>query len=173
VEPNSSTNTREKVVFDCNIFLQFLLNPNGPAGRCVQIALDGKVELLVSDAVLDELHDLPQKAVAIKFGIDESTITRFVQSLLQQATYVAIVSEAFLHPIDPDDSCYVNLALAGNASLIVSRDKHLLGLNDATKVWSADFRSRFPNLRVVAVEKFLSEWDGRQPGASGKPLHPS
>jgi hypothetical protein len=44
--------TRDKVVYDCNVYLQFLFNRNGPSGRCVSLALDGHVQLFVSDAVL-------------------------------------------------------------------------------------------------------------------------
>jgi len=39
----------------------------------------------------------------------------------------------------------------------VSRDRHLLNLNNPAKPWSADFRSRFPSLRVFTVEQMLSE----------------
>ena len=156
---SSQISPRERVVFDCNIFLQFLLNPHGPAGRCMRIALDGHVELLISEPILIELRELPLKSVATKNGIDEAIIEQLIYSLLQQATYVTTVTEHFIHPIDPDDSAYVNLALSGNAPVIVSRDRHLLGLNDPSKPWSAGFRSQFPHLRVISAEQFLREWD--------------
>ena len=161
MESNLSNSAKEKCVFDCNIYLQFLLNPHGPAGRCVQIALDGKLELLLSEPVLAELRELPEKGIAIKNGIDDEMITRFISSLLQKSTFLDSIRDDFQHPIDPDDSCYVNLALTGGASIIVSRDRHLLGLRDAAKPWSADFRTRFPNLRILPVEQFLKEWDAK------------
>jgi putative PIN family toxin of toxin-antitoxin system len=159
VAPSSSSSAPDRIVFDCNIFLQFLLNPNGPAGRCISLALARQVELLLSEPVLTELRELPEKPVAIKYGIDDQIISRFILSLLQQAVYLENVTEQFQHPIDPDDSCYVNLALAGNAMLIVSRDKHLLGLNDPAKPWSEEFRRRFPHLRILTAEAFLREQD--------------
>ena len=41
-----------RVVFDCNTFLQGLAAPGGPAGRCVQLAIDGKISLFLSPAFL-------------------------------------------------------------------------------------------------------------------------
>ena len=57
----SVSEQREKVVYDCNIHLQYLLNPDGSAGACVQAALRGCVELLVSHYVLDELREMPNR----------------------------------------------------------------------------------------------------------------
>lgn len=163
MESSSQSSLREKCVFDCNILLQFLLNPSGPAGRCVKTTLDGNLELLLSAPVLSELRELPEKAIAIKNGLDDAAITRFIVSLLQNATFLEDVNEDFHHPVDPDDSCYVNLAISEGASIIVSRDRHLLGLNDVNKPWSADFRARFPILRILTVEQFLRELDAKAP----------
>ena len=65
------------------------------------------------------------------------------------------VPHVFDHPIDPDDSGYVDLALATGTKLIVSRDRHLLGLNNPAKPWSAEFRRRFPEFRVLTPEDLL------------------
>ena len=48
--------------------------------------------------------------------------------------------------------------------LIVSRDRHLLGLNDPKKPWSAEFRSRFPGLQVIVVEELLRQLKGTPGG---------
>ena len=37
-----------KVVYDCNIFVQALINLTGPAARCVRKAADGEVLQFVS-----------------------------------------------------------------------------------------------------------------------------
>jgi predicted nucleic acid-binding protein len=96
--------TGHRVVFDCNTFLQALAAPNGPAGKCVQLAIDRKVDLR-----------------------------------------------------DPDDAHYVNLALAADARLIVSRDRDLLDLMDSAKPEAAEFQSRFPALRILDPVGFLRE----------------
>jgi putative PIN family toxin of toxin-antitoxin system len=48
--------TRRRVVFDCNVFAQALANPDGPAGRCVTMALEGRIELFISEFILDEIR---------------------------------------------------------------------------------------------------------------------
>ena len=45
-----------RAVFDCNVYFQALLNPEGPAGRCVSAALNGELTLFVSRFVLDEIR---------------------------------------------------------------------------------------------------------------------
>lgn len=148
-----------RVVYDCNIFLQFLLSSGGPAARCVQAALSGRVRLLLSDEVVAELLSLPDKPVAARNRIDEPVVHRFVISLLKSSDYIAQVPKRYGHPIDPDDSADVNLALAGGAVIIVSRDRHLLGLADLRKHWADAFRAEFPLLRILTAEQFLQEID--------------
>lgn len=61
------------------------------------------------------------------------------------------------HPFDPDDSAYVNLALKADARLIVSRDRHLLNLTDASRSDGKDFQARFPGFRIVDPVELLRE----------------
>jgi predicted nucleic acid-binding protein len=48
-------------VFDCTVLVQALVNPEGPAGACLVAAQEGRVRLFVSDFVIREIHELPQK----------------------------------------------------------------------------------------------------------------
>ncbi|HEY4233418.1 MAG TPA: putative toxin-antitoxin system toxin component, PIN family [Lacipirellulaceae bacterium] len=61
----------------------------------------------------------------------------------------------FDFPRDPKDAHYVDLALAVNAKLIVSRDKDLLSLRDATTTDGRDFMSRFPALSILTPPEAL------------------
>jgi predicted nucleic acid-binding protein len=45
-------------VFDCNIFLQSLLNPNSLAASCLETVRSGKVKLFVSKDTLAEVRDV-------------------------------------------------------------------------------------------------------------------
>jgi uncharacterized protein len=147
----------QKVVFDCNIFAQALLNPLGPAGACVDAAIQGRVRLFISDFVLEEIREIPNKPTPRKAGITDEKAERLISLVLELAERIAVPPVLFVHPIDADDSHYVNLALAADARLIVSRDRHLLNLHNPAKPWSAEFRSRFPQLQVIGPEVLLSE----------------
>jgi predicted nucleic acid-binding protein len=110
----------------------------------------------VSDVVLNEIAELHLN-LPVRAGITAEDTDDLIQLILSFATALDQIPEVYFHPIDPDDSAYVNLALAAHAELIISRDKHLLGLRDVAKPWSKDFRDRFPQLRVLGPDEYLAE----------------
>ena len=57
--------TGTRVVFDCNTFLEALAATEGPAGRCVQLAIDRRVNLFVSRSVIAELRDVTSRPKVI------------------------------------------------------------------------------------------------------------
>lgn len=149
---------RRRVVFDCNILFQSLVSNTGPARRCTQLAEEGHVQLFVSEYVFAEVRDLASRpAVVRKFALDSGKVEAFIAAVVKHATYLAEVSDVYRHPVDPKDSHYVNLAVAAAASLIVSRDNHLLNLMDVTRPDGSEFRARFPDLRVITPVGLLQE----------------
>ena len=73
------------------------------------------------------------------------------------ATLLDGFPEVFNYKRDPDDAHYVNLALAADARLIVSRDKDLLDLMVSANADAVQFRYRFPDLRITDPAAFLLE----------------
>jgi len=47
-----------RVVFDCMIFLQAAARPSGPATALLELAEIGELELLVSEACLEEIREV-------------------------------------------------------------------------------------------------------------------
>ncbi len=45
-------------VFDCNVYIQALLNPNSIAAKCFEVVRNGKVKLFVSKDTLAEISDV-------------------------------------------------------------------------------------------------------------------
>lgn len=152
-----------KVVFDCNVFLQALANPDGPAGRCVEMALSGQVSLYLSPIVLEEIRRVTSypKLVA-KFKLRSERVVALMDNLPKAAVIVPTVPELWCYDRDPDDAHYIiNLALAAGATLVVSRDRDLLDLMDLAKPEAAKFQLRFPALRILDPVGFLQEVDSR------------
>ena len=147
--------SKDRLVFDCNVYLQFLLNRDGPAGRCVVMALEEEIELFVCPEVIQEIQELPRKEIGVESGLTSANIYPFVEELLEHATFIRSVPAIYAHPIDPDDSVYVNLALAAQANMIVSNDNHLLNLTNPAKPWSQDFRQRFQDIQVFKPAEYL------------------
>jgi putative PIN family toxin of toxin-antitoxin system len=127
-----------------------MISPNGPAAKCLQLAQLRELKLLVSDYILAEVRDLPNdQKVAAKFGLTVEKAERFITALVGFAEYCKIVPEIYVHPHDPDDSHYINLAIATEAKIIVSRDRHLLNLMDSRRTDAKEFQRHFPSLRVL------------------------
>ena len=82
---------------------------------------------------------------------------KFFEAIEAAATLLNDFPEPFASQRDPDDAHDVNLAIAAQASLIVSRDRDLLDLMDASKADSADFRRLYPNLLILDPVAFLHE----------------
>ncbi len=147
-----------RVVFDCNILLQGLASPGGPAGQCVQLALDGEIELFLSLTVLDELRDVASRPKVVRqLQLTPDRAEEFIEAVEVAATVLADFAETFSYDRDPDDAHYVNLAAASSASVIVSRDKDLLDLMDNARPEAVDFHKRFQLLRILDPVAFLIE----------------
>jgi predicted nucleic acid-binding protein len=51
----------------------------------------------------------------------------------------------------------VDLAIATNSTLIVSRDRHLLNLMDASRSDGKEFKDRFPDLTILTPENLIQQ----------------
>lgn len=145
-----------KVIYDSNVFLQALANPDGPAGRCITLTLEGTVALFISPHVLDEIRDVTQRPKLVaKFRLRRDRVETLLDNLLIAAVVVTSVPEHWTYERDPTDAHYVNLALAAGATLVVSWDKDLLDLmNDANPDGKA-LRTQHPGFRVLTPPQFL------------------
>jgi putative PIN family toxin of toxin-antitoxin system len=152
------TQERIAVVFDSNIFLQAMISPAGPAGQARQCVERGEVVLFVSDPVLQEARDVGNRDfVRNKYGVTPAQVDAFLNDIQSKAVHVAQVPHIYDNPFDPDDSHYVDLAVATGAMRIVTRDKDLLRLMEEARPEGRAFRKRFPDLEVVDPAMFLKE----------------
>jgi putative PIN family toxin of toxin-antitoxin system len=147
------------VVFDCVIFAQAIINDAGPAAACLDLARAKAIRLVWSDYVLADIRELPTKLPA-RLLVTHDRVEAFVQDVATFATMAGDVRPVYRHPIDPDDSHYVNLALAKGATLITSRDRHLLDLMDPSKPHARDFQHDYPSITVITPEQLLDRVRG-------------
>jgi putative PIN family toxin of toxin-antitoxin system len=148
--------TAKKVVFDCNVFFQALISASGPARRLLNEAARGTLTLFVSADVLDELADVAIRPhIVRKYGLAAEFVAEFITEVRSFATFVEEVPHVFDFPRDPKDAHYVDLAVAVDATLIVSRDQDLLSLNDLSTPEGRDFHQRFPRLEILTPTDFL------------------
>ena len=116
----------ERIVADTNLLVSRLLLPQSLPAQAVRKAVD-EGQLLVSDATLGELADVLSRA---KFDPYVSLEDRqdFIRVLNRVAERV-IVTAPIKACRDPKDAKFLEVALNGEANLILNGDRDLLTLH--------------------------------------------
>jgi len=112
-----------KVVFDTNIFVSGHFW-KGPPYRCLLAAEARLANLVVSEAILSELRE----KLTGKFGIPATEVAAIIDRLGMCAETVPVQGRSGWVAQDPDDDKFIDAALSGGATIIVSGDRHLLAL---------------------------------------------
>jgi putative PIN family toxin of toxin-antitoxin system len=113
-------------VFDTNVFVSALLLPESKPRQALDLALQrGKV--LLSSAVLAELYEVLGRKRFRRY-IDEEDVRLFVAALTREGQWVD-VDVRIAACRDPMDDKFLELAVTGCASHIVTGDADLLALN--------------------------------------------
>lgn len=112
------------VVFDTNILLSALLSTNGNPFRCLTLAKIGQVESVTCQEILDEFAE----KLLVKFKFSEEMTQAAVEEVRQFSRLVEISGTLKAVPDDPDDDMVIECAVIGNATHIVTGDRHLLSL---------------------------------------------
>lgn len=112
-----------RIVYDTNVFIAAALR-GSQAEAVMRLAAAGAITLVVSPAILAELNEklrdkfgwLPDQA-----GLFVETV-RLIAEVVEPGITLTVIAD------DPDDNRILECALAGQATLIVTCDRHLLKL---------------------------------------------
>ena len=128
-----------RVVIDTNIIVSAYL---GGALEGIMVAWkSGKFTLVVSKEIAEEYLAVLRRP---KFKIEKVEVDDFAALLLDRADFVIPLESLNVIRDDPTDNKFLEAAVAGNASLIVSGDDHLLGLES------------FRNISIVKARNFVT-----------------
>ena len=119
-----SSDTR--YVFDTNVIVSALLFNTSIPGHAFRRAL-GEGTILVSRSVVKELNDVLGRDKFDRYVTREAR-ERFLESLIRESELVEI-TESVQVCRDPKDDRILDLAINGNASLVITGDTDLLVLN--------------------------------------------
>jgi len=147
-----------QAVFDCSLFLQAALRPDGPAGLCLDCVEAGAVELLVSEPILAEVREVlrrPELKPRRKGRLTDRIVNELLSWVEAQATLVPEVPSVFSYARDPDDEPYLNLAVASKALYLVTRDRDLLDLQHPDSGPGRELRRLAPQLTILDPVEFL------------------
>lgn len=123
-------------MLDTNVVVSALLLANSVPRQAFDRAIDNGT-ILISVPVILELADVLGRDKLNKYLLEEQRM-RFLVGLLKQAELVRI-TETIDSCRDPKDNKFLELAVAGHASCIISGDKDLLVLNPFSR--SSDYES--------------------------------
>ena len=127
------------VVFDTNILISALLSTNGTPFRCLALAKIGQIESVTCQEILDEFAE----KLLVKFKFSEEMTQTAVEEILRFSRLVKISKTLKIVPADPDDDRVVECAVIGQATHIVTGDKHLLTL------------VKYQNIDIVKAADFI------------------
>lgn len=128
-----------RVVFDTNVLISALVFPGKQADLALNRAIDGRDELLMSRAILDELLTV----LARKFSRDREQLSRLAVWLSDLATWITPTTDISQLADEPDNRI-LECAITGKAEAIVTGDGELLALG------------KFEGIPILTLREYLS-----------------
>jgi uncharacterized protein len=136
-----------KLVLDTNVWVSAILNPPGKPSLILNLFLNGAVDVVISQAIIEEIREVLHYPKLVKLlsknGVSVREVEEFIYSLdtIAAITKGELVVEAI--KADPADNKILACAVEGGADFIVSGDSHLLNLKN------------FEGIEIVDPAKFL------------------
>jgi uncharacterized protein len=123
-----------RAVFDTNVIISALFNPKRPPAQLLELALQGKIRLIVSPQLIEEIERVLTYPKVKKLLKKQKTDPGEVGEAIAKALKVAVLTPGDLTveavPDDPADDIVLACAVEGSADFIISGDHHLLDLKN-------------------------------------------
>ena len=121
----------ERAVIDTNVIFMALYNPESKAGRLIQLALEGKIELFSPDSVKEELLRVLKREMKLKDDKIKQIISSLPIKWINKEIYKSQVKNTKVkHKADKPIEA---LAIILNCG-ILSADKHFKNRIDINKL---------------------------------------
>lgn len=131
-----------RVALDTNVLISAFLFPGGVPEAAYRLAIEGRVKLVTSPALLGEFG----RILTEKFGWVGERAEEAVRQIARIGRVVEPSEQVHEIEADPADNRVLEAALKGEAEIIVSGDRHLLRL------------VRWRDVRVLKPADFLDEF---------------
>lgn len=119
------------VVVDANVWVSAFISPDGPPATIVRLWREGRLSVVVSREIVDELERvLHYPKLRKQYPLPEESVAAFLLRLRRFARIVMPQEPVFAVAADPTDNRYLECALAAGATILVSGDRHLLALGE-------------------------------------------
>ncbi len=132
-----------RCVFDANVAISALLFERSKPSQAFHLALEQHV-ILISLPVLTELIEVLGRKKFERYVVPQER-DRFIEALVREAQLVEITEEIRLCR-DPKDDKYLELAVNGKATCLISGDEDLLALHP------------FRGISIITPDAFLRQF---------------
>jgi putative PIN family toxin of toxin-antitoxin system len=144
-----------RVVLDTNVIVRAMLNIHSPSGMILKACESRRIIPLLSRPVLLEYHQTLDR-LAAKFPQLASAGSR---SAFERLTYIGeVINPAhvqFPYARDPRDTPFIKLAIASDATHLITRDADLLDLQTGHDPAAKRFRRSLPKIEVITADQFV------------------
>lgn len=144
--PPSTGRAPLRVILDTNVLLSGIFF-GGVPGRLLAAWQEDRIEIVLSPAILEEYQEAGADLTA-RYPVIETSLSTILALVTQTAEIVDAPDLAQRVSADPADDKFLACALAAQAPLIVSGDRHLLRVNG----WSG--------IAIITPRQFVDRYLG-------------
>jgi len=136
-----------RIVLDTNVLISGTFW-SGASYKIMQLIDKGKFELILSKEILTEYDKIVHSNEILEKieTLQQLAIAAAVRKILLKAKLVAPKVKLDVLKTDPDDNKILEAAIEGQASFIISNDKHLTDLR------------MYGSIKIVTPEEFLDNY---------------
>lgn len=146
-----------RLVLDTNVLFAGMVSESSASQRVVDALSARRAILLLSPPVLAEYRSVLMHPASLD-RFTHLTPQR-IAAALHRLRYVAdeypVIRVRFAFPRDPRDAMFIELAMAGTATHLVTLDNDLLSLPTSRTDAGKRFRQRLPALVILPPSEFL------------------
>lgn len=149
----------DTIVVDTSVLISALIGPKGPSREVLRRCLNGHFNPLISNTLFSEYEDVSRRKRIIDLcPLNNEKIRELLNAYYQVCHWIPIYYLWRPNIKDEGDNFLVELAVAGNASCIVT--------NNMKDLLTAELN--FPNLSIVSPEQLIrGEKNGNNDNQNG------
>jgi putative PIN family toxin of toxin-antitoxin system len=121
-----------RVVLDTNVLVSALLSPLGPSAHILELALTGRLNIIISPAIIREIDTVFQyprlKKALKKHRVSNEELEGAILKILKVATITPGENIVRGASRDPADDLVLSCAAEGRADFVISGDQDLTEL---------------------------------------------
>jgi uncharacterized protein len=137
-----------RIVLDTNVFISGVLTPGRAPAQLLELVLSGKVKLVISPQVIQEIQRVVQYPGIIKLMKKRKLESKELEEAIFRILRVAHITSGAVNvqgvAADPSDDMFLACALEGQADFIISGDHHLTDLKD------------YQGIKIIAPAAFIN-----------------